>query len=111
KRKREGKEEGESWSVVYSGQQRHCFIASLSGRESSVHHLPAHGLAAAGREGKYIHVHTHTKRSIKRVPTLHGTAEHDMASQQDSGFFEISIKSLLKSWSSSFPVLHSGNFL
>ncbi|XP_053543375.1 protein furry homolog isoform X2 [Ictalurus punctatus] len=37
------------------------------------------------------------------MPTLHGTAKHDMASQQDSGFFEISIKSLLKSWSSTSP--------
>ncbi|XP_053095518.1 protein furry homolog isoform X3 [Pangasianodon hypophthalmus] len=40
---------------------------------------------------------------MKRVPSLHGTAKHAMASQQDSGFFEISIKSLLKSWSSTSP--------
>ncbi|KAL7832110.1 hypothetical protein AOLI_G00296580 [Acnodon oligacanthus] len=29
-----------------------------------------------------------------------------MASQQDSGFFEISIKSLLKSWSGKIPAVH-----
>ncbi|XP_053364005.1 protein furry homolog isoform X3 [Clarias gariepinus] len=40
---------------------------------------------------------------MKRVPALHWTAKHTMASQQDSGFFEISIKSLLKSWSSTPP--------
>ncbi|XP_047676848.1 protein furry homolog isoform X4 [Tachysurus fulvidraco] len=40
---------------------------------------------------------------MKRVPTLNGTARQGMASQQDTGFFEISIKSLLKSWSSTSP--------